>query len=168
MRQLAFIILLALLFSANCCMGQDKNPKSSNAKIHSSTDTAFYVKDSASINRPPTAKYDNGFLHKELKKLIGTQKETFKKIQHQKSDSNLKPLLSVVNLSTLNFKKPFFKINGGYVLYNTNYRSYIDTPFAEKNIMQHNACGNINFSLADIPFRINYLLRRSNSFFFAI
>jgi hypothetical protein len=60
-------------------------------------------------------------------------------------------------------KQSFVELNGGFVSYNFNYRSNMDTPFIDKNIVQHNAYGGMNISLFSIPFRVNYLLRRSNS-----
>lgn len=62
--------------------------------------------------------------------------------------------------------KPLLKIGGGYISYNLNYRSGIDTPVVEKNITQHNLNGSMKLSFAGIPMRANYLLRRSNSVYF--
>lgn len=62
--------------------------------------------------------------------------------------------------------RPLIAIKGGNVFYNTNYRSFIDTPFNEHNIMQHSLYGNFNVTIANIPLRVNYLIRRSNSAFF--
>lgn len=64
-------------------------------------------------------------------------------------------------------KRSFVVLNGGFISYNLNYRSNIDTPFLENNIVQHNAYGSMNISLFNIPFKVNYLLRRSNSTFFS-
>ena len=62
--------------------------------------------------------------------------------------------------------KPLLSFTGGMVVYNVNYRSNIDTPFAEKNTIQHVVNGSLNFSIANFPIRVNYLIRRSNSSFF--
>jgi hypothetical protein len=62
--------------------------------------------------------------------------------------------------------KPLIKFNGGYIAYNMNYRSNIDTPIAEKNILQNSVNGSLSFAVANIPLRVNYLLRRSNSNYF--
>jgi hypothetical protein len=56
--------------------------------------------------------------------------------------------------------------NGGVVNYNLSYRTNIDTPIVEKNILQHSATGNLNFGVYGIPVSVRYLLRRSNSQFF--
>lgn len=58
----------------------------------------------------------------------------------------------------------FLDISGGSVSYAMNYRSIIDTPYAEKNILQHNVSGAVNFLLAGfMPLQLTYLIRRSNS-----
>ncbi|OQP44221.1 hypothetical protein A4D02_35590 [Niastella koreensis] len=63
--------------------------------------------------------------------------------------------------------RPFFKLNGGMVCYNANYRALIDTPYAEKDILQHNITGRLNATVAGIvPLQVNYWLRKSNSSFF--
>jgi hypothetical protein len=63
--------------------------------------------------------------------------------------------------------RPFFKLNGGMVCYNANYRALIDTPYAEKDILQHNITGRWDATVAGIvPIQVNYWLRRSNSSFF--
>ena len=62
---------------------------------------------------------------------------------------------------------PAFRINGGYVSYLFNYRSVIDTPFAEKDVMQHNLAGRVNVTAANIiPLHVNYWIRRTNSQYF--
>lgn len=63
--------------------------------------------------------------------------------------------------------RPVFRINGGMVAYTGNYRSLIDTPYAEKDILQHNITGRWDVTLAGIlPVQVNYWLRQSNSQFF--
>jgi hypothetical protein len=58
------------------------------------------------------------------------------------------------------------KLTGGFVSYNANFRSLIDTPLLEKNILQHSVNGNMNLELGNLPLQVNYLIRRSNSAFF--
>lgn len=61
-------------------------------------------------------------------------------------------------------KKPLIQFRGGYVNYNWNYRSSIDTPFAEKDISQHFITSSIGFTIAQsIPLRIVYFGRQTNS-----
>lgn len=60
--------------------------------------------------------------------------------------------------------KPFLRIGSGYINYNWNYRSGIDTPIIEKNISQHLVSGSFNTTIANsIPLRVTYFERRSNS-----
>ena len=60
--------------------------------------------------------------------------------------------------------RPAFRFNGGYVSYQFNYRSIIDTPYAEKDIMQHNVAGQMNVTVGgSFPLQIRYWLRQSNS-----
>jgi hypothetical protein len=62
--------------------------------------------------------------------------------------------------------KPFLRLDGGYVAYQFNYRSNIDTPYVEKNIAQHNITGQLNVTLAGLPLQANFWLRQSNSHIF--
>ena len=62
------------------------------------------------------------------------------------------------------FGKPLIAFKGGYINYNYNYRSNIDTPFAEKDISQHNIIGSVDFTLGNVlPVKVNYWVRQSNS-----
>jgi len=63
--------------------------------------------------------------------------------------------------------RPAFRINGGMVSYNFNYRSFLDTPYAEKDLMQHNIMGRFNVTVAgNFPLQVNYWVRQTNSPFF--
>jgi hypothetical protein len=63
--------------------------------------------------------------------------------------------------------RPAFRLNGGMVSYVGNYRSLIDTPYAEKGIVQHNITGRWDVTIAGIlPLQLNYWIRQSNSSFF--
>ncbi|HMG66752.1 MAG TPA: hypothetical protein VK588_03665, partial [Chitinophagaceae bacterium] len=62
---------------------------------------------------------------------------------------------------------PLVHFGGGYINYAYNCRSATDTPFAEKNIGQHNITGTTGVMLANIlPVNINFWIRRSNSILF--
>ncbi len=62
---------------------------------------------------------------------------------------------------------PVFVIHGN-VSYNFNYRSYLDTPFAETDLMQHSVQTRLNVKLKDrYPFTVNLAGRYSNSPFFS-
>lgn len=60
--------------------------------------------------------------------------------------------------------KPLLRLNGGYVSYQFNYRSAIDTPYTEKDIAQHNITGNLQLTVAGhLPIRVSWWSRQSNS-----
>lgn len=60
--------------------------------------------------------------------------------------------------------KPLIKFGGGYISYQFDYRSNIDTPYIEKDLAQHNTTGNLNFLLGNIlPLRVTFWSRQSNS-----
>jgi hypothetical protein len=64
-------------------------------------------------------------------------------------------------------QRPAFQVLGGYVGYTGNYRSNIDTPYAEKNILQHNITGQFNTQVMGmVPLQVNYWIRESNSHIF--
>jgi len=63
-------------------------------------------------------------------------------------------------------KIPFLTVHGN-ILYNFSYRSYIDTPFAESNVMQHLVQTNLNFLIkGKYPLRMTVSNRSSNSPYF--
>ena len=61
-----------------------------------------------------------------------------------------------------------FIIIHGNLSYNFNYRSYIDTPFAQEDIMQHSIQTRLNVKIKEkYPFAVYFTSRRSNSPFFS-
>jgi len=63
--------------------------------------------------------------------------------------------------------KHLLAVTGGYISYNFNYRSTIDTPFLETGIYQNQVSGNFDVLVADqLPFTVSYLGRQSNSNFY--
>lgn len=63
-------------------------------------------------------------------------------------------------------KVPFIVMRGN-ILYNFSYRSYIDTPFAESNVMQHLVQTNLNLLvMGKYPLRLTISNRSSNSPYF--
>ena len=59
------------------------------------------------------------------------------------------------------------KFTGGYANYSFNYRSDLDTPYVEKNLVQHQIISTLNYTIAGlIPIRVNTFIRRSNSSIF--
>lgn len=63
--------------------------------------------------------------------------------------------------------KPLIKFGGGYLSYQFDFRSNIDTPYVEKDLAQHNTTGHLNFILGNIvPMRVTFWSRQSNSSLF--
>lgn len=63
--------------------------------------------------------------------------------------------------------KPLVKFGGGYVSYQFDFRSNIDTPYVEKDLAQHNTTGHLNFTVGNIlPLRVTFWNRQSNSSLF--
>ena len=88
-------------------------------------------------------------------------------VNRLKADSNLLHKPSIAFPKTPMFSSPWVALKGGYINYTYNYRSSIDTPFAENNIGQHNATGYLNVLIGNrLPLKVNYWLRRSNSALF--
>lgn len=98
-----------------------------------------------------------------LKKGFDSKQETLGSLPPKNLDSTLMHSYDSKIVKSIFSAKPFFLFRGGNIAYNLNYRSNIDTPFIEKNILQHNSYGSFNFSVGNLPFKLNYLLRRSNS-----
>jgi hypothetical protein len=66
-----------------------------------------------------------------------------------------------------NDKDDFLTIHGN-ITYSLNYRSYIDTPFAEKDVMQHAVQTRLDIKLKNkYPFTVYLTSRRSNSDYFS-
>src|SRR5262245_12802071 len=58
------------------------------------------------------------------------------------------------------FTRPALQFTGGTVSYNFNYRSNIDTPYLQKDVVQHNVSGRLDVTVAGaIPVQVNYRLR---------
>lgn len=87
-----------------------------------------------------------------VRRLLQKEKTSFKqKINGTKKDNGTYP-----NNSGIRF-------TGGYAGYNFYYRSDLDTPYAEKNIAQHQVISTLNYTVAGIPIRVNTFIRRTNS-----
>lgn len=68
------------------------------------------------------------------------------------------------NDSIIDKKAPLLAFKQGYIQYNLNYRSYIDTPYAESDIFQHIGMVNADFVIAGtVPITVSYFERQSNS-----
>jgi hypothetical protein len=67
---------------------------------------------------------------------------------------------------TVSGKTKFLTVKGN-ITYNFSYRSYIDTPFAQADLMQHLVLTSLNFTLKDkYPVRMTISSRSSNSPYF--
>ena len=97
-------------------------------------------------------------------KQFGDTPSVFKKIKGRfRIDSSYKNSLDNP-FKDLIITKPLVRATDGYAAYQFNYRSNIDTPFAEKNINQHNLLARLNIVLGGIvPISVTYWGRRSNS-----
>lgn len=97
-------------------------------------------------------------------------------LQHfpDKIDSSLFNKVKKTALPRISIKKSraadthqLVKLTNGYINYNWNYRSGVDTPFNYQNISQHHITASADLTLAAVlPLRVTYFERRSNSPFF--
>ncbi|MEP7377625.1 MAG: hypothetical protein ABI675_29745 [Chitinophagaceae bacterium] len=72
-----------------------------------------------------------------------------------------------LTLPKFRFRDPL-RINGGYINYNYDYRSNIDTPFADRNVSQHGATGQFNVTAFNaVPLNVSFFVRQTNSSLFA-
>jgi hypothetical protein len=164
---LKIILLMMILSVTNYCKAQGSDTASNKffdkKDLSAVKDTVLAITDSTIKKMNQELANINERFKNELKNSGSSMVQEFKNIQKPKSDSVLKSLLPPNRFNKVFLENPFLKFNGGFISYNMNYRSNIDTPFTEQNILQHNAYGNVNISVANIPLRVNYLLRRSNS-----
>jgi hypothetical protein len=78
-----------------------------------------------------------------------------------------KPILEVPSEKLEQQKNKMFVFNGGFINYNGNYRSMVDTPFQERNLSQHFISTTLNFTIAEkLPISLGYFDRESNSKYF--
>jgi hypothetical protein len=105
---------------------------------------------------------------KAVTNLLSTFNNSQQKLKSKVSDLVRLPNDSIPDLPKERFfNKPALRFGGGYVNYAYNFRSNIDTPFAEKNIGQHNVTGSINVVAGSVlPLKVNYWIRQSNSVLF--
>lgn len=88
--------------------------------------------------------------------LIATENKPVQLIINRKSETAIPPTV----------KAPSLQIHGN-ILYDLNYRSYIDTPYNERNIYQHTIQTYLDITLkGQYPFRVYFTNRFSNSSFF--
>lgn len=76
------------------------------------------------------------------------------------------PRISIIKSHAVDTRQ-LVKFTNGYINYNWNYRSGVDTPFNYQNISQHHITASSDLTLAGLlPLRVTYFERRSNSPFF--
>ncbi len=92
-------------------------------------------------------------------------KTTFLQLKNTADSSRLKIKWQQPS-ARIKLSKPdkWVRLTGGYTTYLFNHRTNVDTPFAEKNISQHNISGSLGVTVAGIiPLNIVYWSRQSNS-----
>jgi hypothetical protein len=147
------ILMLLIFFSASCFAQRIKLPlvlKSKTMKT-TSADSVYYNHryhlDDSVLIRP------NGIACKNTA-IVVTENDP--QIQVKASIDIPKPE-----------KEPLLIMHGN-ILYNFNYRSYIDTPFAQHGMIQHTLQSYINGNIANkYPFRAIFTYRGSNSPYFS-
>ena len=117
----------------------------------------FSFEDPKSPLLPPFKMTDSSFTSQ-----FNTQR-LIRRLTFPKTATDFFKFRSLYNTGVMGNPKSLITISGGSLSYNLFYRSSIDTPFIEKNIIQHNTYGSMNILAGFIPLRVNYLLRRTNS-----
>jgi len=84
-----------------------------------------------------------------------------------KGKALLNSIKPTITLPRFSLKDPL-RINGGYVGYNFDYRSNIDTPFTDKNVAQNVLAGQLGVTAFNaVPLNVTFFVRESNSSLFA-
>jgi hypothetical protein len=86
-----------------------------------------------------------------------------RQIQWYLPKENINPE-KIARIMPLN-KKRSISISGD-ITYNGNYHSYIDTPYNEKDVWQHNVLLNVLLTIKNIPIQFTINTRKSNSAFY--
>lgn len=110
----------------------------------------------------PTTKRNGAILISRSTKLYDV---IFFVVPEDEAPAQTSPNSSISNLQVTS-RKPLLKISGN-VLYDLNYRSRIDTPYAENNIYQHTIQTRLDLLYKDTyPLKLYFTSRFSNSPFF--
>jgi hypothetical protein len=141
------LLISSLTATGNDLLAQKKNEKLSN---HRGGNLGITTKDSI----PP---------RDSIVFIKGACKNLF--IDVLRFDFVLPEKITPIEPATAN-KIPLVTVHGN-VLYNFSYRSFIDTPFSETNLMQHLVQTNLNFLVkGKYPLRMTLSNRSSNSPYF--
>lgn len=89
--------------------------------------------------------------------------EALREYLRRPSDSTLRAKWKSLLADTPKPPSSVITVGGGFINYNYMFRSALDTPFVEQNLGQHMITAVVDVSVADIPFRMTYYGRRSNS-----
>jgi hypothetical protein len=143
-------ILIILLFSSAICFAQN------DKVLQKIKDTVRQVSATNLSNKNDSVSfYTVGGLCRNKQYLVV-----------EATDKN-KPKIITNNSKSDHDNPPFLAIHGN-VLYNFNYRSYIDTPFAQTGMMQHTVQTFVDGDVAGkYPFRSVFTYRASNSPYFS-
>ncbi len=153
---LAAVVFVCCLLSFHNSEAQQKDPGDSLTSLL----IAPFHFDSSLFNTDSILKKLSSMPSHELERLIT------KKIGIPQKDSLSKKFLS--GLPRLPDKpRTILRVDGGYINYNFMYRSSVDTPFLENDLVQHLVNASVDFTLVDkVPVRFMYYGRQSNSPFF--
>ena len=138
---------------------------------------AVVSKDSVAANRSQVVfeslqhPFDTSYKMNGLLKNYFTQEE--KKLKNPVSGFTLRNIIAPgkIKIKPLPlfpaFSKPFVSVSGGRLEYSSFYSSHIDTPYAQKDLYQHQVNASARIVLGNqIPLKITAMFRRTNSDFF--
>lgn len=72
-----------------------------------------------------------------------------------------------ISFNNLFKQRPVVRLNSAYTSYNFTYRSLIDTPFTQKDLLQHTITGSMDLSVFRVlPLQVRYRVLQTNSPFY--
>lgn len=172
--KLAILIAAGIVFAVTSAKGQttlppgwliplvDTLPVTADTAKHSETKadtTKRLLKDKLSEKK-------KSFLE-QLKQTLGFKRSAKKDSALLKKYANGVKPAALITLSKFSFKDPL-RIHGGYIAYNFDYRSNVDTPFTDRNVAQHTSTGQFGVTAFNaVPLNVFFFIRRTNSSLFA-
>ncbi|MGN6438275.1 MAG: hypothetical protein ACTHMM_17165 [Agriterribacter sp.] len=115
--------------------------------------------DSSTMNKDSMLRRLRQLPAQQIKNVVSPFRDQFKR----PDPKTLKNKLSTLLPYELEDPSSLAQVGGGYIQYNYLFRSALDTPFVESNLGQHMITAGLDFAVADIPFRLTYYGRQSNS-----
>lgn len=161
----SYVIILVLLMATNSAKAQEVESVSPDTSrlLPNNTDTAS----KALRKTADSVRADANTIIKGISLPSKYQGNKLKSLLPGKRSLQLSDTLSFSfhhPFKQLLYAKPLLKLGSGYVSYQFNYRSAIDTPYIEKDIAQHNLTGNLQLTVAGhLPLRVTWWSRQSNS-----